>query len=185
MSEEFRIEHDTMGEVKVPKDALYSAQTQRAVQNFPISGKTLEATHIAALAQVKKAAAKANLELGVLDADRAEAIQNAAEAVIAGEYDAHFPIDVFQTGSGTSSNMNTNEVLSSLASKALESKGIDVHPNDHVNASQSSNDVFPTSVHLAVTKALVNTLTPAMETLASSLEKKAKEFASIVKSGRT
>ena len=171
MSEEYRIEHDTMGEVKVPKDALYSAQTQRAVQNFPISGKTLESAHIAALAQVKKAAAKANLELGVLDADRAEAIKNPADAVISGEYDAHFPLDVFQTGSGTSSNMNTNEVLASLATKALESQGIDVHPNDHVNASQSSNDVFPTSVHVAVTKALVNTLIPAMETLASSLEK--------------
>ena len=185
MTEEFRIEHDTMGEVKVPKDALYSAQTQRAVENFPISGKTLESAHIAALAQVKKAAAKANLELGVLDEARATAIQNAADQVIAGEFDAHFPIDVFQTGSGTSSNMNTNEVLASLATKALEADGINVHPNDHVNASQSSNDVFPTSVHLAVTKALVNTLIPAMDTLATSLEKKAKEFSSIVKSGRT
>ena len=185
MSEEFRIEHDTMGEVKVPKDALYSAQTQRAVENFPISGKTLEPAHIHALAQVKKAAAKANLELGVLDADRAEAIQNAADEVIAGKYDADFPIDVFQTGSGTSSNMNTNEVLASLATKALADKGISVHPNDHVNASQSSNDVFPTSVHVAVTKALVDTLIPAMDTLATSLEKKAEEFASVVKSGRT
>ncbi len=185
MSEEFRIEHDTMGEVKVPKDALYSAQTRRAVENFPISGKTLEPAHIHALAQVKKAAAKANLELGVLDADRAEAIQNAADEVIAGKYDADFPIDVFQTGSGTSSNMNTNEVLASLATKALADKGISVHPNDHVNASQSSNDVFPTSVHVAVTKALVDTLIPAMGTLATSLEKKAEEFASVVKSGRT
>ncbi|RAD77408.1 aspartate ammonia-lyase, partial [Burkholderia multivorans] len=182
MSEEFRIEHDTMGEVKVPKDALYGAQTQRAVENFPISGKTLEPAHIHALAQVKKAAAKANLELGVLDADRAEAIQNAADEVIAGKYDADFPIDVFQTGSGTSSNMNTNEVLATLASKALADKGISVHPNDHVNASQSSNDVFPTSVHVAVTNALVNTLIPAMDTLATSLEKKAEEFATVVKS---
>ncbi|GAA2001644.1 class II fumarate hydratase [Brevibacterium samyangense] len=185
MTQEYRIEHDTMGEVKVPVDALYRAQTQRAVENFPISGKTLEREHIAALAQVKKAAARANLELGVLDEDRSLAIQAAADEVIAGKYDAHFPIDVFQTGSGTSSNMNTNEVLASLASKALESKGIDVHPNDHVNASQSSNDVFPTSVHVAVTNALVNELVPAFEYLATAFEEKAAEFVDVVKSGRT
>ena len=185
MAQEFRIEHDTMGEVKVPADALYRAQTQRAVENFPISGKTLERQHIAALAQVKKAAARANEELDVLDATRSKAIQAAADEVIAGEYDAHFPIDVFQTGSGTSSNMNTNEVLATLATKALEGEGIEVHPNDHVNASQSSNDVFPTSVHVAVTSALVHELKPAMEKLAASIEAKAKEFKDIVKSGRT
>ncbi|MDV5999660.1 class II fumarate hydratase [Kocuria rhizophila] len=182
---EYRIEHDTMGEVRVPKNALYRAQTQRAVENFPISGTTLEREHIKALAQVKKAAATANEELGVLDTQRAQAIRDAADAVASGEYDADFPIDVFQTGSGTSSNMNTNEVLATLASRALESAGVEVHPNDHVNASQSSNDVFPTSVHVAVTNALINDLKPAMDVLATSLEKKAAEFKDVVKSGRT
>lgn len=182
---EFRIEHDTMGEVKVPVNALYRAQTQRAVENFPISGKTLERQHIKALAQVKKAAAQANQELEVLDAERSQAIQDAADMVASGDYDEHFPIDVFQTGSGTSSNMNTNEVLATLATRSLESSGTEVHPNDHVNASQSSNDVFPTSVHVAVTAALSNELIPAMETLAGSLEKKAEEFKDVVKSGRT
>ncbi|GAA1369921.1 class II fumarate hydratase [Brevibacterium luteolum] len=185
MAQEFRIEHDTMGEVKVPADALYRAQTQRAVENFPISGKTLERQHIAALAQVKKAAARANEELDVLDATRSKAIQAAADEVIAGDHDDHFPIDVFQTGSGTSSNMNTNEVLATLATNALKGDGVEVHPNDHVNASQSSNDVFPTSVHVAVTSALVHELKPAMEKLAASIEAKAKEFKDIVKSGRT
>ncbi|HAG62784.1 MAG TPA: aspartate ammonia-lyase [Kocuria sp.] len=174
-----------MGEVRVPKNALYRAQTQRAVENFPISGTTLEREHIKALAQVKKAAATANEELGVLDTQRAQAIRDAADAVASGEYDADFPIDVFQTGSGTSSNMNTNEVLATLASRALESAGVEVHPNDHVNASQSSNDVFPTSVHVAVTNALINDLKPAMDVLATSLEKKAAEFKDVVKSGRT
>ncbi|WP_270263219.1 class II fumarate hydratase [Kocuria marina] len=182
---EYRIEHDTMGEVRVPKNALYRAQTQRAVENFPISGTTLEREHIKALAQVKKAAATANEELGVLDAQRAQAIRDAADAVASGQYDEHFPIDVFQTGSGTSSNMNTNEVLATLATRSLESEGVEVHPNDHVNASQSSNDVFPTSVHVAVTNALINDLKPAMDVLATSLEKKASEFANVVKSGRT
>ena len=132
---EYRIEHDTMGEVRVPADALYRAQTQRAVENFPISGQTLESAHIRALALVKKAAATANEELKVLDAERAQAIRDAADLVATGKYDAHFPIDVFQTGSGTSSNMNANEVLATLATRSLESKGIEVHPNDHVNAS--------------------------------------------------
>lgn len=182
---EYRIEHDTMGEVRVPKNALYRAQTQRAVENFPISGTTLEREHIKALAQVKKAAATANEELGVLDAQRAQAIRDAADAVASGQYDEHFPIDVFQTGSGTSSNMNTNEVLATLATRSLESEGVEVHPNDHVNASQSSNDVFPTSVHVAVTNALINDLKPAMDVLAISLEKKASEFKDVVKSGRT
>ncbi|GHD87599.1 class II fumarate hydratase [Kocuria marina] len=182
---EYRIEHDTMGEVRVPKNALYRAQTQRAVENFPISGTTLEREHIKALAQVKKAAATANEELGVLDAQRAQAIRDAADAVASGRYDEHFPIDVFQTGSGTSSNMNTNEVLATLATRSLESEGVEVHPNDHVNASQSSNDVFPTSVHVAVTNALINDLKPAMDVLAISLEKKASEFKDVVKSGRT
>ena len=182
---EYRIEHDTMGEVRVPANALYRAQTQRAVENFPISGKPLEPQHIVALAQIKKAAAKANAELGVLDDERARAIADAADKVATGQYDEHFPIDVFQTGSGTSSNMNTNEVLATLANQALEGTDVEVHPNDHVNASQSSNDVFPTSVHVAVTGALINDLVPAMTQLAESLEKKAAEFRDVVKSGRT
>ncbi|WP_062296632.1 class II fumarate hydratase [Demequina maris] len=182
MTTEFRIEHDTMGEVRVPADALYRAQTQRAVENFPISGTTLERRHIEALARVKKAAARANAELGVLDPDVADAIVAAADAVAAGAHDAHFPVDVFQTGSGTSSNMNTNEVIATLATRGL---GREVHPNDHVNASQSSNDVFPTSVHVAATASLVGDLIPALEHLATSLEAKAEEFADVYKSGRT
>ncbi|GAA4373978.1 class II fumarate hydratase [Paeniglutamicibacter cryotolerans] len=186
-SDEFRIEHDTMGEVRVPAKALYRAQTQRAVENFPISGKVLEPRHIQALAQVKKAAALANAELGVLDAERARAIVAAADLVAGHGYDDQFPIDVFQTGSGTSSNMNMNEVLAELATRALAADGSSttVHPNDHVNASQSSNDVFPTSVHVAATGALLHDLVPALELLARSLGAKADEFAHVVKSGRT
>jgi fumarate hydratase class II len=179
---EFRIEHDTMGEVKVPKDALYRAQTQRAVENFPISGTTLERAHIAALARIKKAAAQANAALGVLDAKIADAIAAAADEVAAGHHDGEFPVDIFQTGSGTSSNMNMNEVLATLATAKL---GSEVHPNDHVNASQSSNDVFPTSVHLAVTAALIHDLLPALDYLAVSLEKKAVLWKEAVKAGRT
>ena len=179
---EYRIEHDTMGEVKVPKNALYAAQTQRAVENFPISGTTLERAHIAALAEIKKAAALANAQLGVLDKDLADAIAKSADEVIGGGLDEHFPVDVYQTGSGTSSNMNMNEVLANLASKHL---GKPVHPNDHVNASQSSNDVFPTSVHLAVTSALIKDLIPALDYLAKKLEVKAKAWSEVVKAGRT
>ena len=179
---EYRIEHDTMGEVKVPINALYRAQTQRAVENFPISGQGLEKEHIIALARIKKAAALTNQKLGILDAAIAAAIVNAADQVIAGNHLEHFPVDVFQTGSGTSSNMNMNEVLATLATKHL---GQEVHPNDHVNMSQSSNDVFPTSVHVAVTNALVNDLLPALDYLAKSLERKAKLWVSAVKPGRT
>jgi fumarate hydratase class II len=179
---EYRIEHDTMGEVKVPKDALYRAQTQRAVENFPISGTTLERAHIAALAQIKKAAAQANAKLGVLDAAIAEAIAGAADDVISGKHDGEFPVDIFQTGSGTSSNMNMNEVLATLATARL---GSPVHPNDHVNASQSSNDVFPTSVHVAVTSALIHDLLPALDHLAKALEVKAELWRTVVKAGRT
>ncbi len=178
---QYRIEHDTMGEVRVPIDAKYRAQTQRAVENFQISGQGLSRHHIAALAEVKKACARANAELGYLDEEKSAAIQAAAERVIAGEFDDHFPIDVFQTGSGTSSNMNTNEVIATLAHEA----GVEVHPNDHVNASQSSNDVFPTSIHIAATQAVHRDLLPALETLATSLEGKAKEFEEVVKAGRT
>lgn len=179
---EYRIERDTMGEVKVPKDALYRAQTQRAVENFPISGTPLEQEHLIALARIKKAAAQANAKLGILSNEIADAISAAADEVIAGMHFAEFPVDVFQTGSGTSSNMNMNEVLATIASVRL---GKDVHPNDHVNASQSSNDVFPTSVHVAVTSALVKDLIPALDYLASSLEEKAKAWKEAVKPGRT
>ena len=179
---EYRIEHDTMGEVKVPLNALYAAQTQRAVENFPISGTTLERAQIAALAQIKKSAALANAKLNVLKPEIAKAIAGAADEVIAGKHDGEFPVDIFQTGSGTSSNMNMNEVLATLATKIL---GDTVHPNDHVNASQSSNDVFPTSVHVAVTSALIHDLIPALDHLAKSLEAKAKLWATVVKAGRT
>ena len=179
---EYRIEHDTMGEVRVPADALWRAQTQRAVENFPISGTPIESAQIKALAQIKAACASANAELGILETDLAEAIVAAAEEVASGVHDDQFPIDVFQTGSGTSSNMNTNEVLATLATRSL---GREVHPNDHVNASQSSNDVFPTSIHVAATASATNELVPALDHLAQSLERKATEFAQVVKSGRT
>ena len=179
---EFRIEHDTMGEVRVPAAALYAAQTQRAVENFPISGHRLSSHHIAALAQIKRAAAIANAELGVVDTDIAKAIIAAADEVIAGDHDDQFPIDVFQTGSGTSSNMNTNEVIATLATRTL---GRPVHPNDHVNASQSSNDVFPSSIHIAAVQAIQEVLLPGLETLAAALEAKAEEFTEVVKAGRT
>ena len=141
---EFRIEHDTMGEVRVPAHALYRAQTQRAVDNFPISGRGLEAAQIVALAHIKRAAALVNHELGIIDATTSRSIVAAADTIIAGEHHDQFPVDTYQTGSGTSSNMNMNEVLATLATTHA---GHDIHPNDHVNASQSSNDVFPTSVH--------------------------------------
>jgi fumarate hydratase class II len=179
--EEFRIEHDSMGEVRVPADALWRAQTQRAVENFPISGSTLEARHISALAAIKAAAATVNAELGVITDEQATAIRDAAVVVMSGDLDDQFPLDVFQTGSGTSSNMNMNEVLATLASRA----GADVHPNDHVNASQSSNDTFPTSIHVAAAMAVAEDLQPALGVLAESLERKADEFAGLVKSGRT
>ncbi|MEY3971767.1 MAG: hypothetical protein RLY84_160 [Actinomycetota bacterium] len=179
---EYRIERDTMGEVKVPKDALYRAQTQRAVENFPISGTPLEQEHLVALARIKRAAAEANAKLGIISTEIADAIVAAADEVIAGKHFGEFPVDVFQTGSGTSSNMNMNEVLATIASARL---GKDVHPNDHVNASQSSNDVFPTSVHVAVTSALVNDLVPSLDYLAKALEEKAKAWKEDVKPGRT
>ncbi|MEU7244920.1 class II fumarate hydratase [Streptomyces sparsogenes] len=179
---EYRVEHDSMGEVRVPAYAKWRAQTQRAVENFPVSGQRLERAHIEALARIKAAAAKVNAELGVVDAEVAEAIAGAAAEVAEGRWDDHFPVDVFQTGSGTSSNMNTNEVLATLASERL---GRDVHPNDHVNASQSSNDVFPSSIHIAATAAVTRDLIPALDHLAEALERKAEEFAEVVKAGRT
>ncbi|MFI6444020.1 class II fumarate hydratase [Kitasatospora sp. NPDC050543] len=180
--QDYRVEHDSMGEVRVPAAAKWRAQTQRAVENFPVSGQRLERAHIAALARIKAAAARVNARLGVLDEGTAGAIVAAAEEVAAGRWDGEFPVDVFQTGSGTSSNMNANEVIATLATERL---GSPVHPNDHVNASQSSNDVFPSSIHIAATAAVTHDLIPALEHLAEALERKAAEFAEVVKSGRT
>ncbi|MFG3095862.1 class II fumarate hydratase [Streptomyces sp. NPDC048202] len=182
MTDEYRTEHDSMGEVRVPAHAKWRAQTQRAVENFPVSGQRLERAHIEALARIKGAAAKVNADLGVLDRDVADAIQGAAAEVADGTWDEHFPVDVFQTGSGTSSNMNANEVIATLAGERL---GRNVHPNDQVNASQSSNDVFPSSIHIAATAAVVHDLIPALEHLAAALTRKAEEFADVVKAGRT
>jgi fumarate hydratase class II len=179
---EYRIERDTMGEVRVPAEALWRAQTQRAVENFPISDRPLESAHIRALAQIKAAAAAVNAELGVLEPGLAAAIESAANEVASGAHDVHFPIDTFQTGSGTSSNMNANEVIASLAARTL---GSPVHPNDHVNASQSSNDVFPSSIHLAATAAVSHDLIPALAHLMSTLDAKGTEFDGVVKAGRT
>ncbi|MEC4575190.1 class II fumarate hydratase [Streptomyces virginiae] len=178
----FRTEHDSMGDVRVPVHAKWRAQTQRAVENFPLSGQRLERAHIEALARIKAAAALVNARLGVVDQDVADAIRSAAGEVADGRWDDHFPVDVFQTGSGTSSNMNTNEVIATLATERL---GRDVHPNDHVNASQSSNDVFPSSIHIAATAAVAGDLVPALEHLAAALERKAAEFDQVVKAGRT
>ena len=178
---EYRIEHDTMGEVKVPVDALWRAQTQRAVENFPISGRGLESAQIRAMGLLKAACAQVNKDRGLLPAEKADAIITAAKAVAEGKHDAEFPIDVFQTGSGTSSNMNTNEVIASLCAQA----GVEVHPNDDVNMGQSSNDTFPTATHVAATEAAVTDLIPGLKVLQTSLENKAKEWENVVKSGRT
>ena len=171
-----------MGEVEVPAEALWGAQTQRAVDNFPVSGQTIGRDLIGALGSIKGCAARVNAELGVLEADVADAIHDAAAAVARGEHDEAFPVDVFQTGSGTSSNMNANEVIAALASRSLGRK---VHPNDDVNASQSSNDVFPSAIHLAAVRLFVVDLIPALKHLASALTAKSQEFAGVVKVGRT
>jgi fumarate hydratase class II len=178
----YRIEHDSMGDVRVPKEAKWQAQTQRAVENFPISGMTVERSLISALAAIKGAAALENARLKVIDRKVAAAIHEAAEEVAAGQWDEEFPIDVFQTGSGTSTNMNMNEVLATLATERLGQK---VHPNDEVNASQSSNDVFPSAIHLAAATEIHDRLMPALDHLARGLRKKSRQFKSVVKSGRT
>jgi fumarate hydratase class II len=178
----FRVEHDSMGEVRVPATAKWRAQTQRAVENFPVSGVPIERELIGALASVKGVAATVNAQLGVLEEEIATAIHDAAAEVARGDHDGQFPIDVFQTGSGTSSNMNANEVIATLAAARI---GRDVHPNDHVNASQSSNDVFPSAIHIAATRSVVRHLLPALEHLAGSLRRKSAELADVVKSGRT
>jgi fumarate hydratase class II len=171
-----------MGDVRVPRDAKWRAQTQRAVENFPVSGLTIDRDLIAAIASIKGAAATVNAELGVISDDVAKAIHEAASEVARGDWDAHFPIDVFQTGSGTSSTMHANEVLATLASARL---GAPVHPNDHVNASQSSNDTFPSAIHIAATRSIIVNLVPALRHLEASLSRKAEEFSDVVKSGRT
>ena len=182
----YRIETDSMGEVKVPKDAYYGAQTQRAVDNFPVSGIRFSRGFIEALGLVKKNAAKVNADLGELDKGIAEAIQKAASEVAEGRFDEDFPIDIFQTGSGTSTNMNANEII---AKRANELKGddinTDIHPNDHVNYGQSSNDVIPTSIRIAAILAVENNLIPALEHLKKAFKEKGEEFADVVKTGRT
>ena len=180
---EYRIEHDTMGEVRVPITALWRAQTQRAVENFPISGRGLERTQIRALGLLKGACAQVNKDLGLLAPEKADAIIAAAAEIADGLHDNQFPIDVFQTGSGTSSNMNTNEVIASIAATATPP--VVVHPNDDVNMSQSSNDTFPTATHIAATEAAVRHLIPALEVLHESLASKARQWRTVVKSGRT
>ncbi|MDQ2941605.1 MAG: class II fumarate hydratase [Chloroflexota bacterium] len=180
--EEFHVERDSMGEVRVPKHARWGAQTQRAVENFPISGDTLPPTQIAALARIKAAVARVKLERGMIEPDLAHAIIEAAEAVASGDHGHQFPIDIFQTGSGTSSNMNMNEVVASIAAEEL---GRPVHPNDDVNHPLSSNDMFPASIHVAATGALLGDLIPALSHLAEALSAKATAFADLVKSGRT
>ncbi|MEN3272741.1 MAG: fumarate hydratase, class [Actinomycetota bacterium] len=179
---EYRIEHDTMGDVRVPKVAKWGASAQRAVDNFPISGLTIDRALVAALAQIKGAAARSNAKLKLVDKKIADAIADAAREVAEGEWDDQFPVDVYQTGSGTSSNTNINEVLANLATERL---GDTVHPNDHVNASQSSNDVFPSAIHVAAAVTITNDLVPALQHLAKSLRKKQREFKTVVKSGRT
>ena len=179
---EFRLEHDTLGEVRVPAEAKWGAQTQRAVTNFPVSGMTVDRSLLRALALLKGAAALENARLKAIDAGVAEAINGAAAEVAAGQWDGEFPVDVFQTGSGTSTNMNMNEVLATLATEWLEAP---VHPNDDVNASQSSNDMFPSAIHLAAVEGIVHQLIPALEHLAKALRKKSRQWKSVVKAGRT
>jgi fumarate hydratase class II len=182
MTSGFRIERDSMGELQVPADALWGAQTQRAVNNFPISGIPLPARFVRALGLIKWAAAKTNLDLGLLDTDISAAVQKAALEIAAGKHVEQFPIDIFQTGSGTSSNMNANEVIARLASASL---GKPVHPNDHVNMCQSSNDVIPAAIHLSAAIAVSEALLPALAHLAEAIETKARVLADVVKTGRT
>ncbi len=178
----YRTEHDSMGELQVPADALYGAQTQRAVENFPISGQPMPAAFIRALARVKHACATANEKLGLLDADRAGAIKKIALQIAEGRYADQFPIDIYQTGSGTSTNMNANEVIARLAGR---DSGLDIHPNDHVNMSQSSNDVIPTTIHVSACLEINRKLRPALQHLANTIEIRAEELKNVIKTGRT
>jgi fumarate hydratase, class II len=187
MTEDFRTEQDSLGEVEVPADAYWGAQTQRAVENFPVSGITFGRRFVRALGVVKKAAARANLDLELVEEEKGEAIVEAADEVIAGEHDDQFPVDVFQTGSGTSSNMNANEVIANRATEIVggEIGSREVHPNDHVNYGQSSNDVIPTAMHVASLEAIEKDVLPALETLEDAIAAKEEEFADVVKTGRT
>jgi fumarate hydratase class II len=184
---EYRIERDSLGEMEVPADAYWGAQTQRAVGNFPVSGLTFQRRFIRALGIVKKAAAEANLELGLLEEDKTDAILEAATEVIDGEHDDQFPVDIFQTGSGTSSNMNANEVIANRATEIYGGKigTREIHPNDHVNYGQSSNDVVPTAMHVAALEAVEKDVIPGLEVLAGELAAKKKAFDDVVKTGRT
>ncbi|HEX9879968.1 MAG TPA: lyase family protein, partial [Candidatus Binatia bacterium] len=183
----YRVEKDSMGEVRVPREAYYGAQTQRAVENFPISGIGFPPRFIRALAAVKLAAASINEELGLLDAERARVVKLAAAEVMEGKHDREFVVDIFQTGSGTSTNMNANEVIANRALELLGGKrgGKGVHPNDHVNMGQSSNDVIPTAIHMSALEAIQKELLPALDLLRGALKKKSKEFDQILKLGRT
>lgn len=187
MDEDTRIESDSLGEIEVPADAYWGAQTQRAVENFPISDERFGRRYIRALGIVKKAAARANADLGTIEDDIGEAIQSAADEVIAGEHDDQFPVDVFQTGSGTSTNMNANEVIANRAAEIMTEDLTDeaVHPNDHVNFGQSSNDVIPTAMHIAAVLALETEVEPALETLRTELRAQEQAFDDVVKTGRT
>ncbi|WP_121821249.1 class II fumarate hydratase [Halostella salina] len=187
MSDDYRTERDSLGEMRVPADAYWGAQTQRAVENFPISGLTFGRRFVRALGVVKKAAAQANLDLDLIPEEKGEAIVEAADEVIAGEHDDQFPVDVFQTGSGTSTNMNANEVIANRATEIYggEVGTREIHPNDHVNFGQSSNDVIPTAMHVASLEAVEKDLIPALDTLREALEAKEEEFDDVVKTGRT
>jgi fumarate hydratase class II len=182
-----RIAHDSMGPMEIPANALWGAQTQRAVENFPISGIPFPRGFVRALGLVKKAAALTNVQLNLLDSPRSAAIEQAAQEVIEGTLDSHFPLDIFQTGSGTSTNMNANEVIATRATQLLarQDSPLSVHPNDHVNCGQSSNDVIPTCIHIAAVEALSSQLLPALKALSDSLERKAREFDDVLKIGRT
>ncbi|GHH56643.1 MULTISPECIES: class II fumarate hydratase [Gammaproteobacteria] len=186
MKERFRTEHDSMGELQVPADALWGAQTQRAVQNFPVSGQPMPRGFIRALGLIKAAAAQVNAELGLLPKAASKAIQAAALDVAEGRHDAHFPIDIYQTGSGTSSNMNANEVIATLASRSSKDAGKGgIHPNDHVNLGQSSNDVVPTAIRVSAQLGVVEQLLPALKHLRKTIDKRARSLDKVVKTGRT
>ncbi len=185
MTDDFRIEKDSMGEVKVPKDALYAAQTQRAVDNFPVSGIPIRRPLIVALGMIKSSAARVNGASGAIPEEVAALIQSAAQEVIEGKLDEHFPIDIYQTGSGTSSNMNANEVIANRASQLSAEKNLKVHPNDHVNCGQSSNDTFPTAIRIAAVMETQADLIPALKELIKAFQDKGSEYAHVVKTGRT
>ena len=182
MAKKYRTETDSLGDVQVPAKVLYGIQTQRAIKNFPVSGLTMPLAFISALGLIKKIAARVNQQLGLLDVDRASAIVEAAAEVQSGKRDDQFPVDVFQTGSGTSSNMNANEVIAMLAGKAC---GLDIHPNDHVNLGQSSNDVIPTAIHVSATLQLTSHLLPALTHLQRVIEQRAEELPEYLITGRT